>query len=525
MNRFRQIRFLLPETPCDRSVRIAAFVFLAALLFLGLFLFDDYGVTWDESDQRAYGEVVHDYVFKGDPALRSHRDRYHGPGFELLLVAGERALEMNDSRSIYLFRHLLTFLTFWLGIVAFYFLCRRYFRDSFYGLAGIVLLVLSPPIFAHGFFNSKDIPALSLFTLSMFTLLRLSDSPSLARASIHAVASALLMSVRVTGVLVPVLTIIVLLLGSGRGSRKWRAAGLYVLLWAVLTTALWPTLWENPIREFVNALLTMRAYPWTGMTFYMGRYFKGNAIPWHYTPVWIAISTPLLYTAAALLGTATSIASFFRRGGSRNDKLERIAIVTWFVAPVISVMALDSTLYDGWRHLFFVYPALLILALEGLRSAFRFLARLPAWVGTASRFGLATLCFVSLVSTAAFMVANHPVQQVYFSLPRSVVAGRFELDYWGASYRQALEKLLATDSDPVITIKVDNLAGALNLDILPLADRRRLKLVNRRGESKYLLTNMRYYYDFDYGYPEVFAIESGGIKILKVFRTGPPGGS
>jgi len=255
----------------------------------------------------------------------------------------------------------------------------------------------------------------------------------------------------------------------------------------------------------------------------MGRYFEGNTIPWHYIPVWIAISTPLLYTAAALFGTATSIAFFFRRGGSRKDKLERFAIVAWFVAPIISVIALKSIVYDSWRHLFFIYPAFLILALEGLRSALRFLARVPTRAGTAGRIGLAVLCVVSLVSTATFMVANHPLQQVYFSLPRRAVAGRFELDYWGASYRQAFEKLLATDPDPMIAIRVDNLPGALNLDILPVADRRRLKLVGRRGESKYLLTNMRYYYDFDYGYPEAFAIESGGIKILKVFRTGPGG--
>lgn len=504
-----------------RHSDLAALVFFLGVLAVGLVAFDDYGITWDETGQRAYGEVVHAYVFQGEDALLTFRERYHGPGFELFLVVAERALRVVDSRSIYLLRHLLTFLAFYLGIVFFYFLCRRYFRNALYGLAGSALLVLSPVVFAHSFYNSKDIPTLSLFTISTYTLLRFTKSRSFTWAVIHAVSSALLMSVRMTGLLVPVLTGIVYVWGIPRSTRKWLVLAGYLLLWSLLTVAFWPTLWEGPIHQFLSAFREMQAYPWRGKVFYMGRYLSRRDLPWHYVPVWIAISTPLAYTGAAVLGLIVSLGTLIRRTTSREERKGRLVITVWFLAPLFFVMVLHSVVYDAWRHLFFIYPAFLILALQGFRWLFRTIRRIASerWRSVAN-LGLNGIIGLSLLSTAFFMVTNHPLQQVYFSIPRSWVADRFELDYWGASYRQALEHLLAIDPDSRIPIKVANYPGVLNVGMLPQSERRRILLVGPDGEARYFLTNMRFHYAEPYGLPEVFAIEAGGIKILRVFSLG-----
>ena len=43
---------------------------------------------------------------------------------------------------------------------------------------------------------------------------------------------------------------------------------------------------------------------------------------------------------------------------------------------------------------------------------------------------------------SVWMIENHPIQNAYFSLPARYVQHNFELDYWGLSFRPALEYLL-----------------------------------------------------------------------------------
>jgi hypothetical protein len=104
--------------------------------------------------------------------------------------------------------------------------------------------------------------------------------------------------------------------------------------------------------------------------------------------------------------------------------------------PVTLAIIAGSTLYDGWRHVLFVYPPLIVLASAGW-SVLLNARRSPA-VRAASAVLFAVGCLEPLV----FMVRNHPNEVVYFNAlvggPRGAAA-RFELDYWGNSLLQATE--------------------------------------------------------------------------------------
>jgi hypothetical protein len=54
------------------------------------------------------------------------------------------------------------------------------------------------------------------------------------------------------------------------------------------------------------------------------------------------------------------------------------------------------------------------------------------------------------------------------------IGQKFELDYWGNSYKQGLEYILASDPSPVIALAVQNSPGEFNGMILPPAARRRI---------------------------------------------------
>ena len=145
--------------------------------------------------------------------------------------------------------------------------------------------------------------------------------------------------------------------------------------------------------------------------------------------------------------------------------------------------ALGSTLYDGWRHLYFVYAPFAMLAVFGLRwliSAGVRVAR-PAATG---------LVAIGLAATVVEMVRIHPHQNVYFNalVDRSTpghLPSRYEMDYWGTSIREAIEHLL--ERSPTQPTYIRSRRGGLvnrNRSILPRLDRERVFLDGERRTTQ-----------------------------------------
>ena len=49
-----------------------------------------------------------------------------------------------------------------------------------------------------------------------------------------------------------------------------------------------------------------------------------------------------------------------------KNELQDLIFFFSFIIPLFSVIALNSPLYDGWSHLFFIYPSFLMMSLLGL---------------------------------------------------------------------------------------------------------------------------------------------------------------
>ena len=101
----------------------------------------------------------------------------------------------------------MNFLVFVVGLV---FLYRLGLAGQMGGAASLgvcLALVLSPPLFAHAFYNSKDLPFLACFIAGIYTLLQMITRPRAGSVLAHALVSAWLVAIRITGVLVPVLTV------------------------------------------------------------------------------------------------------------------------------------------------------------------------------------------------------------------------------------------------------------------------------------------------------------------------------
>ena len=479
------------------------------LLFLilgvgGVVLYPDYGISWDEPVQRAYGELVYNYVTEGDQSLLADRHRVYGPVVETLLYSLEKGLGLDEPREVYLMRHLMTFMMFALGAVFFYLLSARILGSYKMGLLGAALLIFSPRIFAHAFYNSKDIPFMAMFIVCVYTLLRHLDGRSLRTSILHGACCAVLVDIRIVGVFVPLLTLALFIYDMSRRKPEGRSAGRIALKFGAfcaalvpLTILLWPTLWSDPVGNFVFALDAMRKFTWQATVLFMGEEVWSTGLPAHYTTVWILITTPLMYTALAVTGVIASLLRLARKGGAGAVAgRDMLLALLWLFAPLAFLIASGAVLYDTWRHTFFVYPAHLLLALIGLDWIIGEVRRGkrtgPYRICAAA---VAVLLAVNMVAAAAFMIRSHPHQNVYFNTLVGGVkgaAGRYEMDYWGLSYRELLESLLEADARHTIRLHTMNEPGYYNSLILPVTERERLVYVESREEADYYITNFRW---------------------------------
>jgi hypothetical protein len=485
-------------------------LFFVGVLGVGLVLVDDYGLSWDEPRSRLNGYVTANYLLRGDPTLFTYEDRQYGPVFEVVLFSVEKIVGLTDSRAIYLVRHGLTFLVFWAGVVAFYHLARIFLKSRLWGWVAATFLLFSPPIFAHAFYNSKDIPLLVLFIVSGLTFAYYLQKPQVKRLLFHSLSCALLVDIRIVGIVAPLLTggvILAQVIGSKKRQNVLHL-GILAGSFGGLTVLFWPWLWSNPLGHFWQAFALMRAFPWERTVLYWGTNYLARELPWHYLPVWIALSTPLLYLGGFSLGLSPVIREVVR--GPQKAGLTWW-VLGWLLVPLIAIMVVRPVLYDSWRQAFFLYPALVLIACAGLQ-----------WLKqkASSCWLVAGLLIVGILEPLGFMVKNHPHEYVFFNLLAKPLAAshQFELDYWGLSYRQGLEYILATDARDKIRVLVLDEPGRTNAYLLPKSARNRLIFTDSPDTADYGMTAHRWQTGNPPAGVKVYSLMVNAAEIMTVYR-------
>ena len=528
-------------------------LFFSGYFVFGLLLVDDYGIHWDDHSQYIHGLVSTDYINElsggwfaadkpySDIRLEDYKDRSHGVVFQMAALSIQHLLGISDPRGIFLLRHYFTFLLFFTGLIFFFRLLMLRFENRAMAILGVLFMVLSPRIFADSFYNSKDIVFLSLFIISIWTLIRFLQKATFASASFHALASALLISTRIVGVFLPVVTLLFLFLkpfilkNEIVTGLKVNAAGIlaslrvvlikggiYLFLMFLLTFAFWPYLWSDPFRRLIEVFTTMSNFNWDDPVLFLGKYYLPSNLPLYYIPFWILISTPVLYSVLFFLGLG-----FFVTRSERGlcFLFDSLCIVLFFL-PLLSVIVHGSVIYDGWRHLFFLYVPFMILSLVGFHEIMNFIKKkLRPISARLFKWSLFLIILISSVGTASFMIRYHPHQNVYFNfLAGKNTTKNFEADYWGLSQRQVLQYLL--DNDPSDTIKIlsANWSGKANADIFPREQRDRLRFVSP-GEASYFISNYRFppehdkFINLEYPYNRpVIEIKVNGNKISGAYH-------
>ena len=197
----------------------------------------------------------------------------------------------------------------------------------------------------------------------------------------------------------------------------------YAVTAIIIMYLTWPYLWTNPLGNFIASIKTMSLYPWSGQVLFNGQQFASTELPASYLPVLLGLQLTEPLWALTLIGVVVA-------GIRLREKRELIELsILWLILPLFGFIVMRTALYDNFRQVFFILPPLFWLAGVAIEQVKR-----PA-------FQMALIVLAALPGIVDG-IRLHPYEYIYYNRFIGGVdgaQGRFELDYWGASYREAAE--------------------------------------------------------------------------------------
>ncbi len=483
-----------------------AAVVLVAFAVAGIAVLDDHGVAHDEVVMRDFASYVIDVALGDADARRppEGRVRYYGAAFEVPLVLVERALGLTDSRAIYLSRHLLTHLFFLAGGFFCWLLTYRLFGDRWLALFALLLFLLHPRLYAHSFFNSKDLAFAAMFMIALYLVQRAFRRGTVTAFAACGAGVGVLVNLRVMGLMLFPAVAALLALDAAQADgwparrRLLAAAAAFAAVAAGTYYAVSPFLWGDPLA-IVDAV-TMLVDPQIRIpVLFQGEWMRYPWIPPHYLPTWMAITTPPAALLLCLVGAAAAVARAIARPNRAAGNTElrfTLLLLACLALSVTAVAARRSNIYNGWRIMYFLYAPACLLAVYGLRALLDAArrpnaARRPAAGcrrgGGWRRRSLGALAAAALAAAAIAMVRLHPYQQAYFNFlvdrrTPEYLRTQYQLLYWGTEYREGFEHLLERypDDSPLYVERDHFLSANVRHSrlILPAAARRRIVIAD-----------------------------------------------
>ncbi|MBA3648586.1 MAG: hypothetical protein H0W62_08550 [Chitinophagales bacterium] len=496
--------------------------FFSVVLLTGIAVHGDYGVCWDDPTQHNLGLVTWDYIFGKSDALLSNENCYINPIVAAVEVIPEKIFNPKGEALPNSMRHLSNFIICWAGLIIFYLLGLRLFIDYRFSLVVCLFFLLTPRLFAHCFYNSKDLPFLFLFVLSVYALIVWVQRPSWQAVVWIIICSGLLTATRVAGVFFPVIVLAASAYMALEKKLQWREAKMiasYFLLFPLSVYAFFPSIWHDPIHKIAQVMALYSHHPYDVTTYFMGETIHSLNTPWYYIPVWMAITIPVAWWLFSLAGIILCVYKILIKKNQLS--VSWLVVILWLVVPLGSAMAFHVNTYEDGRHLYFVEPALLLIAVATLKKIYTtaFLSAIYAQIVKAIT---GALLIATIICQCIFIVQSHPYQYAYFNLiGRKYANDYFDKDYWGISYRNALEFLVKYDHQDTINVqwKVDPCEW--NLIWLRENDRRRLHVVPYE-QCDYYITNFRSHKPSDASSEKIYEVKVQGATIMAVYKMHPP---
>ena len=512
---------------------VLEFVFFFSLSIIGFFLYNDYGVSLDEDAYKYNG--LTDYNFLKNIIFNfnsiSFEEIYKNYIIESAKISSLFYLLVFFIKDFINFvfhieveirtiSHILLYLFFVLGNFCFFRIIQHRFKNTVFSYLAVLILVTSPRIFSESFYNNRDIFFLSISLINLFCFYKLINNFNFKNIFLYSFLIAISINLRLFGFVFFILSFLLFILEF---ENKITIKELYIklfsflLITSIIFILLTPYLWIDSYKNFLNFYF----YDATKTTnirvsnLFLGEFYSSQFSPISYYFFWILFTTPLVIFILSFIGFIKKLISYLiklfyletnKNLWTNKDELFDFFIFLNFFLIFFIMSRFSEVKYDGWRHIYFLYPLLIInlfYILDFLRSKKINIYKL-----------LILIIIIEFFYNINWIYKNHPYQYVYFNYLNKIFSKKkFDLDYWGISNYQIYKYLLKNDQSQKITlgtISFNDLSD--NFNILKADEKIRIVLTSKEDLPNYLIDNFRV------GYKKLKFSEGVKKNILKDYK-------
>ncbi len=315
----------------------------------------------------------------------------------------------------------------------------------------VAVLLVSPAFIGQGIMNSKDIPFAMGYIMATYYIIRFLKAfpvPSWGNAVGVMLAMALALNVRVGALLLFFYFALFCVLfwgyyqfikkekgydfgNLGKAVAKAAVAGIGGYFLGLL---LWPYGLIDPFGNPLAVLKEQSEFPVFINQLFEGEVVSSKDLPKYYLTKFIYMTAPLTFLAGLLAGAALLCPS------RKQTHLGLWAFLLFTALfPLFYLSYNNTNVYNGWRHVLFVYPPLAVLAAAGFELV------LARWGKPAVKYAVAGVFVLLSASSVYWMATNWAYQYVYFNPLVGGIKGaygQYVTDYYMIGVREATDWLL-----------------------------------------------------------------------------------
>lgn len=182
---------------------------------------------------------------------------------------------------------------------------------------------------------------------------------------------------------------------------------------------------------------------------------------------------------------------------------------------------MKSSIYIGWKHVYFLMPGMVLMALYGISEVIK--QGKAKWV----RMSAAAVCAFLLLGQAGYIVRYHPMQCIYFNPVGVRWAQYFDRDYWNLSIYGMLQDVMREDPSERITVGYLGVVNATILYRLTPEEQARVAYLTEQDAEKpmYVFDTLRNVVGnevYHEGYEEYKSYWQGNFKFAQISKRVDP---
>lgn len=451
-------QLIAPAEDHKQTIYKRVFIAIVVLLFIiRPILSFDYGPSSDEFYHKPVGELSYQFLTsfgKDDSLFRfkaNNRDDptllyNYGPLVDITAAAVYKNLGTDEMNTRHFIITLFTFLFYlFCGLTA-----RRLGKNWLAGILGLLFAIIAPRLWGEGFNNPKDSTFAAMYIMSVYYIIAFTDelpAPKWKTTLLLMLSIGMAFGIRVGALLLFFYLALAILfdvfankemrsLATGVDKEFYkkliaRLAVVFVGFW-IIGISTWPAALRHPFTQPFVALNTFSKFPTIIKTLFEGQTMWSNEVPGYYTPEYILITTPIITLIGVALGFLSLL--FSKKTGYNTRRI--LLLIFTFAFPLFYIAYTKSPLYNGWRHSYFVFGSIAVLAALGFNAVIRYFGTRQAEI--------VVLCIIAIGAffPIRFMVKNHPMEYVYINELKDGVDGSYgdyQLDYYAHSMKPAAD--------------------------------------------------------------------------------------